>query len=181
MNTLLSECGSRWVVDAADNYAVEIEPGDFLVLRFGQDARQPAAKFEHPNVAGVEQVLHEFRHYHANGRKTWTIRPGVNFLFVIPRRAIEMISEKGYSHIPAVINGVKVRFNVSGGTAGGHGGWTDRLRARASCSVGHPVEDMIRIAEVAVRNSPLEPLTLEVLSADDKKRYEECLAAGTTP
>lgn len=172
---LLSECGELLVVDGTpgEQYQVGIEPGEFLVVRAGATADKVMARFEHPNVAASARVIHEFKHYRRNGGKFWTARAGVDFYFVIPRSAITMLPEKGYSYVPAMINGVKVKFNVSGGTSNG---WTDWLHTSTTISVNHGIRDLKKIAEVAVRNSPFEPLTPKALEPDRVIQWERLAA-----
>lgn len=172
---LLSECGTLLVVDGTpgEQYQVEIDPGDYLVIRAGASAGKPSARFSHPNVAASGRSIHEFKHYRQNGGKFWTARAGVDFYFVVPRSAIKMLPEKGHSYVPAEINGVKVKFNVSGGTANG---WTDWLHTRTEISVGHSIRDLKKIAEVSVRNSPFEPIMVKPLDEGDEARWNRMAA-----
>jgi hypothetical protein len=84
-----------------------------------------------------------------------------------------MLPEKGYSYVPAEINGVKVKFNVSGGSGNG---WTDWLHTRTTISVNHPVRDLKKIAEVAIRNSPFEPIEVKPLDEGDEARWQRLSA-----
>ena len=172
---LLSECGSVLVIDdrPGEQYQVEIEPGDYLVIRAGVSSGKASAKFSHPNVAASARTVHEFKHYRRTGSKFWTARAGVDFYFVIPRSVIKMLPEKGYSYIPAEINGVKVRFNVSGGTSNG---WTDWLTTSTTISVGHGMRNLKKLAEVAVRNSPFEPIVPKTLDASEEADWQRLTA-----
>jgi hypothetical protein len=167
---LLSDCGPVLVVDGTpgEQYQVEIEPGDYLVIRAGATAGKASARFSHPNVAASGKVIHEFKHYRSGGSKFWSARAGVDHYFVVPRTAVKLLPVKGYSYIPAEINGIKVRFNVSGGTANG---WTDWLRTSVVISVNHKVSDLKKIAEVSVRNSQFEPIVHKPLDAGDEIRW----------
>jgi hypothetical protein len=109
-----------------------------------------------------------------SGSKFWTAKAGMDFYFVIPRSAVKMLPEKGHSYIPAEINGVKVTFNVSGGTANG---WTDYLHARTTIAVNHKLADLKKIAEVAVRNSPFEPMG--VIPLEDETRWNQLAARAS--
>ena len=175
---LLSECGDVMVVDgtAGNQYQVAIEPGEYLVVRAGATIGKASAHFTHPNVAAIGKVIHEFKHYHKNGSKSWSARAGMDFIFVIPRSAVKLLPEKGYSYVPAEINGVKVRFNVSGGTANG---WTDWLRTSVSISVNHKIKDLKKLAEVAVRNTPFEPMVIPVLEPDRELQWNRMAARLT--
>jgi hypothetical protein len=154
---LLSECGSQFVIDdnPKDRYVVEIQEGDFLVIDAGSIIGTPAAKFTHPNVAKTSKKIYEFKRHRANGSKFWTSKAGVSHFFIVPKSAITILPEKGFSYVHAIINGVKVSFNVSGGTVNG---WSDWLRTNVSISVGHSVKDLKAIAQVAVRGTDLEPI-----------------------
>jgi hypothetical protein len=175
--TLLSECGTKITIDEKDKYHIEIEAGDFLVVSMGFTAGKPGAKFIHPNIAASRKVIHEFKHYRNNGSKFWSSRAGVDHILVIPRNQIKLLPEKGYSYIKAEINGVKVSFNVSGGTANG---WTDFLNTSTATSVNHKLLDIKKICEVAVRNSPLEPITVKALDQNEEENWNR-LAAKATP
>lgn len=131
-----------------EDYFINIDQGEFLLIRAGQDARKPASKFEHPNISAKIKTLHEFKHCRKGGSKFWTAKPGIDFYLVIPKHEITILPEKGYSYVKGLINGVKVTFNVSGG---GCGTWTDRIFDKASISVGHSKRDMKKLAEVAVK------------------------------
>jgi len=175
---LLSECGTLLVVDGTpgEQYQIEIAPGDYLIVRAGATVNKPSARFSHPNVAAFGKVLHEFKHYGGrNGcRKFWTAHAGMDFYFVIPRSAVKMLPVKGHSYIPAEINGVKVTFNVSGGTANG---WTDWLHTNTTIAVNHKLSDLKKIAEVAVRNSPFEPMVVKPL--EDETRWNQLAARAS--
>jgi hypothetical protein len=175
--TLLSECGTRVTIDEKDKYHIEIEPNDFLVVIMGFTANKGAANFKHPNIASTRKTVHEFKHYRDNGGKFWTSRAGLDHLFVIPRNQVKILPEKGYSYIKAEINGVKVSFNVSGG---GGDGWTDYLSTFTSTSVNHKLADVKKIAQVAVRNSPFEPMEAKPLTAQEEANWNR-LQAKSTP
>ena len=172
---LLSECGEVLVLDSTEGnqYQVAIEPGEFLVVCAGATVGKASANFKHPNVAASGKVIHGFKHYRKGGSKFWTERAGMDFIFVIPRNAIKMLPEKGYSYVRAEINGVKVRFNVSGGTANG---WTDWLGTRTQISVNHKIKDLKKLADVAVRNSPMEPLVVAPLESDREATWNRLSA-----
>lgn len=166
---VLSECGTKYVIDDKDRYQVEIEAGEYLVIEFGAFAGKAAARFTHPNIAATAKRIYEFKHYRDSGSKFWTSSAGVSHYFVVPRSAVTLLPEKGYSYVKAIINGVKVSFNVSGGTGNG---WTDWLRTNTQVAVGHKLADLKKIAAVAVRGTPLEPLkvTDPGVSEDDWNR-----------
>lgn len=176
---LMSECGTELVVDdnPAEKYRVEIEPGDYLVVSVGFGANKAAAKFSHPNIAATEKVIHEFKHYRRGGGKFWTSRAGVDHYLVIPKSAIKLLPEKGYSYVPAEINGVKVAFNVTGI---GSGGWTDIIHINTSISVNHKFGDFKKLCEAAVRGTTLEPIVCKGLEAGQEAEWDR-LAAMAAP
>lgn len=151
---ILSECGTEYMVDAKENYKVVIEAGEYLVIEAGSIVGKPASKFQHPNITLTENRLYNFRTYYRSGHKKWYSKAGVSHYFVVPRSAVTLLPEKGMSYVPALINGVKVQFNVSGG--GNGNGWTDCLNIRTQISVNHKVADLKKIAEVAVRGTQYE-------------------------
>jgi len=172
----LSECGTEYVIEQAipdkqDKYRVEIEQGDFLVIEAGAVVGKAAAGFKHPNVAATVKRVYNFRTYFKSGAKKWYEKAGVSHYFVVPRSAVTLLPEKGYSYVKAEINGVKVSFNVSGG--GGGGEWTDYLRAHTQVSVNHPIRDLKKIAEVAVRGTPLEPIQVKPLEPQEEARWNQ--------
>lgn len=176
--TLLSDCGILVTIDDKQKYNISIEQGDYLIVIAGASAGKASMNFDHPNISATKKVIHEFKHYRKGGSKFWTSRAGKNYYFVIPRDQITLLPEKGYSYIPAEINGVKVTFNVSGG--GGGGVWTDFLRNITEISVNHRIKDLKKIAEVAVRNSPFEPIQFEI-DPDFDERIWNRLALKSNP
>ena len=145
---MLSECGGKYFPDPTDpKYWVEIEPGDYLFVEMGFVVGKAGARFKHPNIAKTVRRVYGFKHYLRSGAKRWTHAPGVSHYFIIPKSAIKLLPEKGYSYIPAEINGIKIVFNVSGG---GGGDWTDYLRTQTQISVNHPKAALKKIAEVAL-------------------------------
>ena len=169
---MLSDCGTCLVLDDKDRYEISIQEGDYLVVEVGNKANTRSAKFNHPNIAATEKRIYEFKHYRSNGSKFWTRCAGISFYFIIPKTAIKILPEKGYSYIKAEINGVKVSFNVSGG--GGSGVWTDYLSNFTQIAVGHKLADLKKLAEVAVRNPELEArIKRHELDESELKRWNE--------
>ena len=171
---VLSDCGTCLVLDdTKDNrYEIEIAEGDYLFIEVGNKVNTPSANFSHPNICATRKKIYEFKHYRNNGGKFWTRSAGLSFYFIIPKTAIKILPEKGYSYIKAEINGVKVSFNVSGG--GGSGVWTDYLGNSTQISVGHKLADLKKLAEVAIRNPELESkIKFEKLDENELKRWSE--------
>ena len=117
--------GERFPV--AEGYQVELPPGDHLIVVAGVFCGEPGYGFDYPNIAAKKSCIHEFKHYRQSGSRFWTSRAGMDFYFAIPKPHIELLPDKGYSYVPAIIGGHKCRFNVSGGTING---WTG-----TSCAV----------------------------------------------
>ena len=111
--------GERFQV--AEDYQVELPPGNHLTVIAGAYLGEPAYDFDHPNVAAKKSDVFEFKHYRKGGSKFWTAKAGISFYFVIPKGQIELLPEKGYSYVPVLIHGRRCVLNVSGGT--GNGGW----------------------------------------------------------
>ena len=152
---LLSQCGNLLVLDDSekDRYQIEIDSGDFLLIEIGASVKKAGSRFTHPNIVQSVKRLYEFKHYRNNGSKFWTRQAGISHYVIIPKNLIYILPEKGYSYIKAEINGVKVTFNVSGGT---RNGWTDWLGNRTSILVNHKLSDIKKLVEVAIRNPDLE-------------------------
>ncbi len=169
--TLLSSIQSVFVISDTpdDRYVIAVDiPGDYIAVCFGQDARKPAAQFRHPNLAASQARVHEFKHYRPDGGKFWTSKPGVDIWFILPKSVVTILPEKGLSYVAARIGEVPVTFNVSGGGTGGV--WTDYLRTTMHVSVGHPVSDLHRVAELAL---PEASLTDELRALIPKVELDE--------
>lgn len=164
---LLSECGDLYVIDNSkkDRYQVQIEEGENQIVVMGFLANKPASNYKHPNISATVKRIHEFKHYRKHGSKFWTSRAGVDHYLVVPRNKITLLPEKGYSYVKAEINGVKVSFNVSGGTGNG---WTDWLGTIAHTSVNHKLSDLKKIAEVSIRQDITD---IRELSEDEIKTW----------
>lgn len=167
---MLSDCGTCLVMDDSINnrYQISIASGDYILVTAGAKVHTPASKFNHPNVIASVKKVFEFKHYRASGSKFWTSCAGIEHIFLVPKTAIKMLPEKGYSYIPVEINGVKTIFNVSGGTANG---WTDFLNSKSQIKVGHPLRDLKKIAEVSVRNVEIEKDLKFETSKDELARW----------
>jgi hypothetical protein len=178
--TRLSDCGSRWTLDdtPGQEYHVEIDPGTHLVIEAGTLPGTAAGRFAHPNIAATVKALYHFR---VGPRRRWRDTAGISHYLVIPREAISLLPERGYSYIPALINGVRVRFNVSGGTLASAPGWLDHLPTFTQIGVAHPVQDLKRIAAVAMRGTPLEPLPLKSIRPEDLQRWQHLAAQASLP
>lgn len=167
--------GNLLVVDDAvgEQYQIEIEQGEYLVIEAGSVVGHAGARFEHPNVAATSKRVFEFKHYRHGGSKFWTAKAGVSHYFVVPRSEVKILPHKGYSYIKAEINGAKVTFNVGGGTING---WTDWLRTHVSVFVNMRVKDLKAIAAVSVRGTELEPVVVEQMEPYQEERWNSMAA-----
>lgn len=172
---LLSEVSGVFEVDS--EYKVEVEKGDYLVVEVGFKSSKAGAKFQHPNIAATQKRIFNYKHYRQGGGKFWTSQAGVSRYLVIPRSAVTLLPEKGYSYVAAMINGVRVDFNVSGM---GAGGWTDFLRTQTQISTNHKLEDFKKLCEVAVRGTPMEPLSLKAMEPGDEAEWERLAAKANS-
>lgn len=153
------------IIEVNPSYFIKVCAGENIVLIAGVDAKSKQADFTHPNLSGSEKTIHEFKHYRKNGSKFWTSKAGVDFYFVIPKSEIKIYPQEGYSYVYAVVNGVQVVLNVSGG---GSNNWTDYVDSFCRISVGHGIKTLKKLAEVAVP----EKLNLKTLDEYETKRWE---------
>ena len=164
-------------IHLASDYHVETPAGPALILRAGAMLGKPAAGFTHPNVLLKEPCVHEFKHYRKGGGKFWTAAAGYNFYFAIPKAAVRLHPEPGYSYIKAQVAGVEVVFNVSGGTLNG---WTDWIRNPVSISVNHPLRALRQLADAALTPEAAASLGLSVepkpLDSEQVLRFSEQVA-----
>lgn len=172
---LLSQCGSCLVLDDSEKerYQIEIQNGDYLLIEIPVSVRKAGSRFTHPNIIQSVKRLYEFKHYRHNGSKFWTRQAGISHYVIIPKNLIYLLPEKGYSYVKAEINGVKVTFNVSGGTSNG---WTDWLSNHTSIFVNHKLSDIKKLVEVAIRNPELEKgidFSKMVLEGGQAEQWEE--------
>ena len=168
---LLSECNDRLVIDNSEKeqYQVNIDPSKYQIIVVGFGANKAGAKFSHPNIMKSVKHIHEFKHYRKGGSKFWTSRAGVDHYLVIPRSEILMLPEKGYSYVPAEINGVKIKFNVGGGT---FNGWTDHLGVKAQISVNHKLSDLKKMVAVATEDFPIKESDLGIQELNEHEERE---------
>ncbi len=170
--------GERFQV--ADDYKIELPPGNHLIVIAGAHMGESAYDFDHPNIVAKKSELFEFKHHRQSGSKFWTAKAGMSFFLVIPKAQIELLPEKGYSHVPVLIQGRKCFLNVSGV---GSGGWTDYVRRVVEIGCGWTRERLKSLAGIAV--SPFEcraqGITLEIERPKDYEQagFVEAAAAVT--
>lgn len=146
------------------------EADEYLVLIMPFDGDKPGSAFMHPAIARTRNTTLEYKHYHKDGGKSWTSKPGVEHVLVIPRAEVQIKidpNDPGMSYVPVVINGVEVTLNVSGGTGGG--GWTDWVGTVASACSNVPLKTLKALAAVAVRGTAHEPF----LFWDEQEKVEK--------
>jgi hypothetical protein len=158
--------GERFQV--ADDYKVELPPGDHLIVVAGANMGESAYDFDHPNIVAKISELFEFKHYRESGSKFWTSKPGISFYLVIPKAQIELLPEKGYSYVPVLIQGRKCFLNVSGVGSS----WTDYVRRIANIGCGWTRERPKSLAGTAVNpcECKTQGITLEI---EPPKDYEQ--------
>lgn len=153
-------------------YHVTFGESEFVVLVAGAKYGTPTARFEHRNLMARTATVHEFKHYHKGGGKSWTSSAGVDLYFLIPKTAITLQPVHGYSYPEVTINGQTIKLNVSGGTLDG---WTDTVGETAHTSVGHPQKVLRAIADVAVLPEGAA-VNVDGLAADRLERFVGCVA-----
>ena len=158
----LSEAGTELVISPAPNkYVVAIAPEihtrGFLIVRAGTLYGEPSDKFTHANVACKKLAVHHFRTYFKSGRKRWYVKIGCDIYFIIPTDKVEIVFKEGYSYIYGLINGLKINFNVCGGTING---WTDWLTPIADIGCTKKVSFLKQLAAVATPTSLIDETLL---------------------
>jgi hypothetical protein len=151
----------------AEDYQVELPPGDHLTILAGAHLGEPAYRFDHPNVAAKKSELFEFKHYRKSGSKFWTAKAGISFYFVLPKAQIELLPEKGYSYVPVLIQGRKYHLNVSGWS--GDAGWTDCVRQKTHIGSGCTIAILRSLATSALQPAECQAqgITMEIEALKD--------------
>jgi hypothetical protein len=107
------------------DYFIDTAPGKHLLVVACIEFGRASFNYDHQNVLARMPRVFEYKHYRKGGSKFWTSAPGMEIVFAIPKTAVEVIQEPGYSYVKAKIAGEDFTFSVSGGT--GTGGWTDYI------------------------------------------------------
>jgi hypothetical protein len=162
--------GERFPVE--ERYEVRLPPGDHLIVVAVAHLGEPGYDFDHPNIAAKKSELFEFKHYRQGGSKFWTSKAGIRIYFAIPKAQIELLPEKGYGHVPVLIQGRKCRLNVRGGS--GDNGWTDDIRQGADIGCGWPVSALRSLATIALHpeDCRAQGITLAIEPLKDYQRAE---------
>ena len=165
--TRMDLAGERFDVD--ENYHVHLPEGDHIVIVCGTKVGTAGSRFEHPNIAAKQSVVHELKHYHPIRGKYWTHRAGIDFYFVVPKDKIYLIKEKGHSYVPVMINEQKMTFSVSGG---GCQDWNDYVQSNVYTYCNCNQKLLKTLAKVAVAPEECEGLVqLRFREMDDNFRY----------
>jgi len=116
-------------------YAVYVgEDGENLILNAGF-TRGPGIDFTHQN-ARSNPATYEIKR--SEPTKHWLQKSGVTHSFLVPRAAIEMPTECGWSYPEVTIGGQKIPLNTSGGSSEQHN-WADYIDAEVNTFLNlHP-------------------------------------------
>lgn len=153
-------------------YSIRFDtPGDFLLVTIGVEYGSPAACFTHPNILRTERQIHCFKAYWPDGRKKWYERPGITHLLAIPKENVTLIKKMGYSYVYVEIGGQEYCLNVSGGTTGGNGGWTDFVFHGCSIGVTKVKKKIKTLVENAVIPEDIDIPPVREMDEDQKKHY----------
>ena len=173
---LLSEISDKGTkvckTDADGDYVLKCEAGEYVYLHAGFLSNSSQVNFTHPNVAALAPRLMDFKHYYASGRKKWTQKAGVEFVFIVRKTDIEVLPECGYSYPKVKIAGMETTFSCSGGTDGKV--WCDWLRKHISLPVNMPAKFLKHLAKIAVSPEQVQGEVVEIrrLSPDHVKRWK---------
>jgi len=108
-------------------YAVCVgEDGENLIINVGF-TRSPGIDFTHPNARSKPET---YDLKSSEPVKHWWQESGVTHSFLVPRAAIEMPTECGWSYPEVTIGGQKIVLNTSGGSSEQHY-WADYIDAEA--------------------------------------------------
>ena len=172
----LAEIGTEYQVN--DNYRILFPEEDHLIIRIAAEYRTAAWRFDHPHIASKRNMVLEYKHYSRSRGKFWTARPGVEYLFIVPKTEIYLNEEKsGGSYVYVEIDGHEVVLSVSGGTGGN--GWTDIVHQGASSLVQKNQKLLKVIAEVATLNVHVS-FAHRMPSEDEQNRFRELCAFHDT-
>ena len=171
-----AEMGTKTQVK--EDYTIEIAEGEYLAICVPVLYGSPASRFDHPNIASTHREILEFKHYARNGRKWWTSKPGISYLFIVHKSKIILNEEKsGYSYVYVTIGGQEYCLSVSGGTNGN--GWTDFVYQGSGTFVLKSAKNLKGIAEAATLDSGMK-ISQRIMSETEQKKYQEMCAYHDT-
>jgi hypothetical protein len=144
---------------------------NLLTLVMAYKIHKEKSSFTHPNIVRSRPKTLEFKHSNQSGHKWWTQSPGLEYVFVVPYRAIQLILSDEYSYPKIEIGGCEITLNVSGGTMR-PSGWFDQIDSVAYTLVDLPGNTLESVARNAVRVTPREPFTFY----DETEEYRKGLS-----
>jgi len=154
------------------NYFIQQEPGDILILRVGCTNDHASSHFESDKLLAKSPEVLEFKTYLPGGGKRWNSKAGCELFFAVPKSALLVCEEEGYSYPKVLIAGEKFSLNVSGGSYPGKpSAWLDYIRNTASTNCNLPNKTLKAIASAAL--SPDEAIArgVRVEPWQDDPRY----------
>lgn len=145
--TKLNEIKDIFQIDSTYQIKVNPQPEDFIFLVLGFSHDKPGASIQHPAILDRKNRVHEYKHYKANGGKSWTSKAGVDILVAVPRNEVTLLPEKSYSYPKVEIGGQKITFNCSGG---GGNIWTDWIDGINHTSTNMPIKKVKAILSKSI-------------------------------
>jgi hypothetical protein len=156
---------------------IECEPGEHLVIGFGEKYGAPGARFRHESILARRAHVFEFKHYAASGRKWWTASSSVTLYFAFRKQDVLFHRMKGMSYPRVRVNGLDFNLNVSGGSCGE--GWCDWVHNLAAGPVGMGARRLRTLAEAAASPAELPEEnrpTLRGLDEHEERRFRSLCA-----
>lgn len=162
----LAEAGD--LIEINEEYRIEFPEGDNLLIVVPVDFNSSAAKFDHPNIVAKRKSVLSFKHYHPKRGKFWTEKPGLEYCFIVPKKNISVLLDKGYSYVKIEIGGREYVLNASGGSANG---WTDWVTHGTHTTVYRSAKYLKEIAENAIMNDTNIDLNMRPLEDWEQARF----------
>jgi len=131
-------------------YHVRFEPCPYLCLCLTATADHPGARWEHPKVVSRVCRILEFRRDLPNGGRHWTRKAGLDFSLIVPKAALALVAEPGYSYPKIQIGGERVTLNASGGGGGVAGSWTDYVGVNVHTLTNLAVRTLNAVADATL-------------------------------
>lgn len=137
-------------------HGVETEPGDWMLVIFGSTRQVESELTTH--AIRCAQRKFEFKHSGPDGRKWWTSKNGVEWLFAVRKRDLRLLDKPTWSYPILVLpDGERIRCNVGGGSGNGKFSWIDFLYNITFPCVNHPESVWHSLNAIAVKaGSPFD-------------------------
>ena len=162
-----------------EDYTIELPEGDYLAITVPVEYGTSAAKFDHVNIKATQRQVLEFKHYRRGGSKFWTSKPGMSYLFIVPKEKIEFNEEKsGHSYVYVTIRGQEYCLSCSGGTSGN--GWTDWISQGCSTFVHKTAKKLHAIADAADYDGLVELGSARIPDEYEQRHYRRLCAYHDT-